>query len=68
MSASTFYFVLFFRPFHSFLMLLWQLSQAHNFHNTNNIEVKNDLDEFQWLCVDQKRGLGFNVQKCKVCL
>lgn len=35
-------------------MLLWQASQARNFYNTNNIEVKNDLDDFQWPCVDQK--------------
>lgn len=33
-------FYFFFSPFHSFLMLLWQPSQARNFSNTNNIEVK----------------------------
>lgn len=33
------HFILFFRPLHSFLMLLWQPSQARNFYNTN-IEVK----------------------------
>lgn len=42
------FFILFFRPFHSFLMLIQEPSQAHNFYNTNKTEVKKtNLGKFQ---------------------
>lgn len=49
--------------------MLWQPSQACNFFNTNNIEVKKKsrggLDEFQQHFADQKRGLGLMFKNAK---
>lgn len=47
--------------------MLWQPSEACNFYNTNIIEVKHCLDEFQQL--KTKKGVfGLMLKKCKIWL